>query len=243
MRSTTIAMAALALGLTGLTVHAADLPPAPILDESGDETTGWYLRGDLGVVDKIVTGRDQALRFDDVLPLIKSRFGRDLVLSGGVGYRFASWLRADVTVDHRFDAAFRGTRFSPLGFAQERTDFEATTFLVNGYIDLPFWDGMTPYLGAGIGVSANRFDGGHRLVAVPGVAELVPLRSRTQNAFAWALMAGMAFDITSNLTLDLGYRYTHLGNTRTGLEGTEVPLRAKAVAAHELRIGARYQFD
>ncbi|NIX77896.1 porin family protein [Microvirga sp. c23x22] len=236
-------MVALALGATGLPALAADLPPAPVLEESGDEAS-WYLRGDIGVVDKIVARRGRDFGSDEVPPLIKSRFARDLVISGGVGYRFAPWLRADVTVDHHFEAAFRGARFSSsANYAQDRTDFEATTFLANGYVDLAFWESITPYLGAGIGVSSNRFDSGNRLAVISDAAQLVPLRSRTQNAFAWTLMAGIAFDITSNLTLDLGYRYTHLGNTRTGFEGADIPLRANAVAAHELRIGARYRFD
>jgi opacity protein-like surface antigen len=238
-----IALVGLAFSAVGFTARAADLPPAPVLEDDGDNS-GWYLRGDIGVIDKLVARRGRDFGSDDVPPLVKSRFARDVAIGGGIGYRFAPWLRADVTIDHRFEAAFRGARFtSSANLAQDRTDFEATTFLANGYVDLAFWEGVTPYLGVGIGVSRNRFDSGNRLAVVANADEFTPLRSRTQNVLAWALMAGIAFDITSNVTIDLGYRYTHLGNARTGFEGTDIPVRVQAIAGHELRIGARYQFN
>ncbi|MBF9234833.1 outer membrane protein [Microvirga alba] len=245
MRLTTIALASLAFGMVGLDARAADLPPAPVLDDSDEAfDAGWYLRGDIGAIDHLVARHGRDFGAGNVPPLVGTRFSRDVVFSGGVGYRFTPWLRADVTIDHRFEAAFRGTRFaSASNHAGDRADVEATTFLANGYVDLDLWGGITPYLGAGIGVSRNRFDSGERLVTMAGASVVAPLPSRTHNVFAWALMAGVAFDITGNLTLDLGYRYTRLGNAGTGFDGADITPRARDIAAHEFRVGARYQFD
>ncbi len=47
---------------------------------------------------------------------------------------------------------------SPAAALRERPRRIATRprFLLNGYVDLPLWNGITPYLGAGIGVRGRR---------------------------------------------------------------------------------------
>lgn len=245
MRLTTIALAGLALSLTSPLARAADLPPAPILDETDEPVgSGWYLRGDIGAIDRLASRGGRDFGSADLPPLVKARFNEGVAAGGGIGYQFAPWLRTDVTIDHRFNASFKGARFtSGATYALDRSDYEATTFLVNAYVDLGFWSGITPYIGAGIGGSRNRFASAERKRFASGVADTLGLPSRTDNALAWALMGGVAFDLGTNLKLDLGYRYTHLGNARTGTAGTEALVRAKDVSAHEFRIGARYMLD
>jgi opacity protein-like surface antigen len=245
LRLLTIVLASLAFGLAVLPAHAVDLPPAPILDEADEAAeSGWYLRGDVGAVDQLVTrgGRDFGSAFTP--PLVRTRFERDVVIGGGIGYQFSPWFRADVTVDRRFDARIKGTRFaSETSHALDRADFDATTLFLNGYVDLALWDGITPYIGAGIGMSRNRLDGAERNLYGPEVSTVLTLPSRSETALAWTLMGGVAFDLGTNLKLDLGYRYTHLGHARTGSDGAEPLIRARNISAHEFRIGARYVFD
>lgn len=245
MRLMTFAILGLAMSVAGFPTRAAELPPAPVLDDEADEDfgSGWYLRGDVGVVDQLRAGRGRDPGTVLTPPLARTRFDRDWVLGGGVGYRFSSWFRSDLTVDHRFGAAFKGLRLDS-GAAMDRADFDATAVLVNGYVDLPFWNGITPYLGAGLGVSINRFGSAERLVqqaSMPGA--IVALPSRTQTAFAWALMGGVAIDLTNSLKLDLGYRYTRLGDARTRFDGSEPGIGARDIVAHEIRIGARVMID
>jgi opacity protein-like surface antigen len=240
-----IALAGLTFSLAALPAHAVDLPPAPILDDADEPSdSGLYLRGDIGVIDQLVArgGRDPGTA--STPPLIRSRFDRDVVIGGGLGYQLSPWFRADVTIDHRFEAAFKGTRLAPVPFqVLDRAEFEATTLLVNGYVDLPLWSGLTPYLGAGIGASYNRLSDAERQISSDLISANLPLPSRTETAFAWALMGGMAFDLGANFKIDLGYRYTHLGSARTHMVGAESPIRVKDIDAHEVRIGARYVFD
>jgi opacity protein-like surface antigen len=243
LRPIMIALMGLTFSLSALPAHAVDLPPAPILDDADEPSdAGLYLRGDIGVIDQLVTrgGRDPA----STLPLVRSRFDRDVVIGGGLGYQLSPWFRTDVTVDHRFEAAFKGTRLAPATLqVLDRADFEATTLLVNGYVDLPLWSGVTPYVGAGIGASYNRLSDAKRQVSSDLISGNLPLPSRTETAFAWALMGGLAFDIGASFKIDLGYRYTHLGSARTHSTGLDAPIRAKDIDAHEFRVGARYMFD
>ena len=72
--------------------------------------------------------------------------------------------------------------------------------------------GITPYVGAGVGFAYNKlfgltdtgyaFTGRRRLSPTGGYSDDGGKRN-----FAWALMAGLSFNVTQNLKLDLGYRY------------------------------------
>jgi opacity protein-like surface antigen len=229
----------LASALTSLAAQAVDLPPAPVLEDEVDSDalgSGWYLRGDLGVAHQSISPRRAGA--DGLSALINIQTDHAASLGGGVGYRFSPWFRADLTVDHRFAAAFKGSRFAGNGaWAVDRAAFDATTLSLNGYLDLPLWDGITPYLGAGIGGSQARFDDTRRYVA--GAAGVLPLPSDAETVFAWALMGGVAFEITTNLTVDFGYRYSRLD----GQSSAAAAFQHRRIEAHEVRVGARYRLD
>lgn len=239
LRQSLLALAAVALSLAGPMAHAADLPPAPVLDDADEPGgSGWYLRGDIGIDEPVLRhGRD--LGTAATPPLAKARFDREGSAGAGIGFQWAPWLRTDITVDHRFGASYKGSRFGASNLAFDRADFRATTFLLNAYLDMPLWSGVTPYLGAGMGVSLNRFEDAQRLFP----ADAVPLPSHAKTALAWALTGGVAIDLTDHLKLDLAYRYTHLGWARSSPDGFEPPLRARSIGTHELRLGARYVFN
>lgn len=144
--------------------------------------------------------------YDDLAPGIS---GEDTAALGiGVGYKLNNWLRTDLTVDY----AFRND-LSGLGVARLWT----SSAFANAYIDLGTWYGVTPYVGAGIGASYNYLDIG------PGEGDW---------NFAWAAMAGAAYHLSPNLSVDLGYRYVDLGT-----------VNALDVTAHEFRVGFRYLID
>ena len=76
--------------------------------------------------------------------------------------------------------------------------------LVNGYVDLGTFVGITPYVGSGLGIARARDS-----------IELGALTaSRTQNRFAYALNAGAAYRMTDNVSLDVGYQFLHSPNMR-----------------------------
>ena len=85
--------------------------------------------------------------------------------------------------------------------------------MANAYYDLGTWAGVTPFVGAGLGAA---YTGPLRLPLFGGVRWLGIAAGRGQWGFAWALMAGLAYQVTPSLTLEASYRYLGLGNARDG---------------------------
>src|SRR5262249_20357611 len=69
-------------------------------------------------------------------------------------------------------------------------------------------------------------------------------------SFAWALYAGLAYQVTPNFTVDLAYRYVNLGSAQTGparaFDGTVLPATNPFVfdtlTSHDLMLGMRWNF-
>ena len=115
---------------------------------------------------------------------------------------------------------------------------QATTALLNGYLDLGTWYRITPYIGGGVGVSDTRVSDYSSTAAPPFSGDI----SRNQWRFAWAGLAGFAFPVAPNLMIDVGYRYLNPGNPTTGSDAFGA-MTFKNVAAHEVRVGLRWSVD
>jgi opacity protein-like surface antigen len=139
----------------------------------------------------------------------------------GIGYKRNHWLRFDLTGEYRGDALFVGadSYLGGFGFTGGTNEFTADVKswlgLANAYWDICTIHGLTPYLGAGIGFSTLTVDG-LKDVNVPQNSFFFGA-THTQTNFAWALYAGLAFDITPQFVVDLGYRYANLGDARSGV--------------------------
>lgn len=99
------------------------------------------------------------------------------------------------------------------------------SFMANAYFDYLTCTPWTPYVGAGIGLSHLKADFGET--------------GKSANNLAWQVMAGIAYDVTSNWTLDAGYRYADLGRVRKNFGDEVVKVTARD---HEIMFGARYNF-
>lgn len=258
-------LAGLALALLALAApvaHAADLlapPPAPDSGEPASEMldwgAGWYLRGDLSYSDSKVG----SLSLNN-LGLSNPRATESWSGGFGVGYKFFDYFRADMTVDYRTRVGLesRGTPFGCLqGTCELATNarFRNTVGLVNAYVDLGQYWRITPYVGAGVGVTRNQIGTTFETITRPGggiVSSGVGVNGDSKMQFAWALMAGAAIAIDNNASLDIGYRYLNLGHASTatytmpvGNTGAVAYARgeAKKLEAHEFRIGLRYKID
>jgi opacity protein-like surface antigen len=241
MRFITIAVLA---GMGASAAMAADssralLPPAPILeDESSIET--WYLRGDVGAVHDRHPEAD--LIASPFSGFIDRRIGHRAVAGFGIGYRFGPNFRADVTFDHRLNARFRGAAVTPAGPLLDRGLFQSTALMANGYLELGTFMDVTPYLGAGVGLGRNVLSDHSRVSANPATGETwTRVTGGAEYSFAWALMAGVGYQLSSAFTLDLGYRYVSLGDVKTRRDGAGVDVAA--IGAHEMRVGIRYAFE
>jgi len=232
---------------------AADLFE-PVIEEPDavpfvETGVNWYLRGDIGYrrynsPDVFYTG---------YAPPIDAFFSERLrsiaTFGGGFGLRLNSWFRTDVTVDYGSKSKFTGRLTCPgacggLGAgltSSESAKLSATTILANAYLDLGHWYGFTPYVGAGIGAS-NLEISDYTFINPDGTVGANPSGKRW--GLTWALMAGLAVQITDGLSVDAGYRYLDLGKTRSGVVfGGPARVEFKDITAHEFRVGLRYAFN
>jgi opacity protein-like surface antigen len=220
---------------------------APLLEQQ-PLGAGWYLRGDLGYA-PTRHGRATHANLPGRNILTSAKIDNAFTFGAGLGYRYNSFLRVDLTLDHRFNARFSASGANIAGPAtlyRDRADFSATTGLVNAYLDLGTWGGVTPYIGGGVGLSNKRFSNyAIETCAQPcgAFARAGTLPGKSRNDFAWALMAGLAIDAGGGATVDLGYRYLNLGEAHTGANAVLGRVNVRKIESHEFRIGLRWDFD
>lgn len=244
------------------TASAADLappplmapPPPPIVESMG----GLYLRGDVGVGhmnESTVTSVLTTPGF--VAPdwrMDKRSFDGNAFAGAGIGYQFNNFLRFDVTGEYRGATHYNGL-FSyrddwGMGCFNGRcsdvykASIRSTAFMANGYIDMGTWRGITPFVGAGVGV-ANHTIQGLTDIGYPSLGYGFA-RDRSATKFAWALMAGLGFEVTRNLKMEVGYRYMNMGT----VDSNPIACQAAGVCAnevqryklqsHDVKVGFRY---
>ena len=209
----------------------ASTAPSTYSPRQSEPFAGWYLRGDLGYRLQKTSGAEAAPGFTSPTT---NTLGN--VVAGGIGGGYKSgWFRSDLTVDFTPEANYTGQIVSP---SDATAKISATTALLNGYFDLGSWYRMTPYIGAGAGITNLKMSGYTSTVAPPfGGANP---NGRTN--FAWAGMAGVAFAVSSNVLVDVGYRYLSLGDAVTASDAFG-SMKLNKITAHEVRVGLRWNFD
>jgi opacity protein-like surface antigen len=222
-----------------ITAQAQSFPviePEP-LPEPPEEIGAWYLRGDIAYV---VNEDTNGIYNEDVGRL---NFGYADVdntarIGFGLGRRFGDWFRSDVTLDYMAETRLTGGTVGPCGPATcatvERADVSAVSLMLNGYASLGYFEGFSPYVGAGVGFVYLNWD--YR----GGLGNF----SDEDVRFAYALMAGLSYDVNSNWTVDAGYRFLNVpeGNIVDDNAVLNGDIRFENLMSHEVRLGVRYTF-
>ena len=260
MRLTSSLLTVVAL-LAAMPARAADYPPAPqpiyIQPQPVvEEFSGWYLRGDIGFSNQSVGSlfNPTYAGYDAVQNVDKS-FDSAPLFGLGIGYHYNNWLRFDVTGEYRGKANFHGLDIGQVGgaFSPDRYTGSKSelTFLLNGYVDLGTWYNVTPFVGAGVGMSRNTISnfGDVTIRTIGGTTADANFASGSQWSFAWALHAGLAYKVNQNFTVELAYRYLDLGNGKTG-DGVSYdglynfsPFEFHHLTSHDLKFGLRFNLD
>jgi opacity protein-like surface antigen len=233
-------------------IHKAP-PPVPV-----EEFGGWYLRGDIGMSNQRVGELFNELYNTPgvVVTNLDKGFDSAPIYGFGVGYQFNSWFRADVTGEYRGKANFHGldiyTPEPASGTGVGSDDYSGSksewVFMANAYVDLGTWWSLTPFVGAGIGAAYNTIHH-FRDTNVPtgGVAYA---DSASKWNFAWALHAGVAYNVTPGLTIELAYRYLSLGDAQTGdvityngVSTIDNPMHFRDLTSHDIKLGVRWLLD
>jgi len=126
---------------------------------------------------------------------------------------------------------------------------QAQTLFVNAYYDFRNETPFTPYLGAGIGLAFLRSKGSGNIEHTLPFEDSFSIGSKTTTNFAWNIGTGVAYDVTNNIALDLGYRFAGLGKANTksltdDFNGIELSFqnKTKNVYMHQLALGVRFTF-
>ncbi|QFT30096.1 Putative adhesin RP828 precursor [Labrenzia sp. THAF82] len=231
--------------------YAADLP-TPVIEHipaaPAPAVGGFYLRGDIGY--KIYGDPKGSFQEPGATDLRFTGESMDnaWMIGVGAGYKFNKYLRADVTLDYETPATAKG--YAACGVctgtqSSEYADIDVWTTMFNAYIDLGTWNRITPYVGGGIGAAYVRTD--NAVSINPGQADGVYRGTNGEWNFAWALMAGAAYAVNDNFSIDAGYRYKDLGDARTvvydGVRSGQGRVHWEDLTAHEFRLGMRYTFN
>lgn len=216
----------LSASLAPLAAHAADYEPPLLVEEAPEYVpvevgSGWYLRGDVGYsIDKSEYDFDYLGEESDNARI----FG-----SLGMGYQFTQYLRGELNVGYLSSDSFEATD----GVTAVSLDNTVWSGMANAYVDLGTIAGFTPYVGAGAGMLYSNGS-----ASVTGPLENYSANDN-QYAFAYSLNAGVAYRMSQNLSLDLGYQYL----ASPGLEYLDVDAveTKKGVDYHQVKVGLRYE--
>lgn len=249
--------AVLAMAMT-LPAMTADYIPEPSVIEYEAPAPvygGWYLRGHIGMSNQRLGHLENAVNSAGNFEwLERGSFDSAPIFGGGVGYKVNDYLRLDGIVEYRGKASFSALdRYPgnpdpvggwPAGSNEYHAKKSELLLMANAYADLGNFHGITPYIGAGLGVSRNTIHH-FRDVNVPnqGVAYG---DTKSDWQLAWALHAGVGIQATDRMTIDLGYSYLDLGNATThdviSYDGAQNvgPFKFKNITSHDFKLGVRY---
>ncbi|MER9015299.1 outer membrane protein [Mesorhizobium sp. M0898] len=223
---------------------AADYDPPVYVDQAPDYVpvevgSGWYLRGDVSyLVQKSFKDEDFAFT-----PASFDEKEDPIFASIGFGYHFNDYLRADLNVGY-----LPGNKID-VGYNDGTTVASATpknyafSGILNGYVDLGTYVGITPYLGAGVGIlqSKRRLSASYFTDNADPTDDFVRHDNKTQYSFAYTLNAGLAYQVSKNVSVDLGYQYFSAPDAEyvTAESLTSFPIR-KGINNHQVKVGLRY---
>jgi len=252
--------------------QAGDLPvppPPPHFDAPLRGTVsagGVYLRGDIGVGSTKIgkyTSDIYAIPAIGSASLFGQKHPTPSFVGLGVGYKFNRWFRADMTAEFRGSGQIGYSDFLTLPAAPGLTlantyngHLSSRVFMANAYVDLGTFCALgclTPFLGAGVGVSQNMISGftDQGVVEIGGGGGVAPsfayAPDRTKTDFAWALHAGVGYQINQNLTMEASYRYLNLGKAESGVlvnpfvpGNTLASVKLNNIDSHDFRLGMRW---
>lgn len=272
-------------------------PPPDVGEAPVEIGSGWYLRADANLA------KDYGGQLSPDIPSSNRRngWGADV----GAGYKWNNWFRSDVTfgMHNITDAAqtnatvvcpyaLTGETSQPAGILLgylwdslretcnpvQSVTMHRTDMLLNGYLDLGDWWGVSPYVGAGVGLVALRTTGGlqyyktsdhtvynanltptgswphlwldpfgNPITPQPAVSfaqqDWTTRISQTSYNLAWALMGGIAYDLSSRAKLDVSYRYANFGTYKSAVSPVTGATVTTNLHSQEIRVGFRYQVD
>jgi opacity protein-like surface antigen len=267
-------IAAAAAVIVSTSAHAADMavPPPPVIIPPPPccNTTGWYLRGDVGIGVQTFGSFNHG-QTNPTFPwpaswtIVQQDIQDSAIFGGGIGYAWNNWLRFDVTGEYRTKALMKTTGrymgtsdFCPntafgVGscFDNISGNLSSEVFLANAYVDLGTWWCLTPFIGAGVGTARNMLSGVQDQGIISSGFQGFGYTSSNsaQWNLAWDVTAGLTYNVNEYLKVDLSWRYLNMGSPQTSVvncQNTSPCVGAfytlQNTSAQDFRVGLRWMF-
>ena len=211
--------------LACLAVTAARAADIPLPPPQAEPCCNWYLRGFVGVG---MTHSDQMQYIQNPanvgtdFRIDSSTIGDVSFVGGAIGYTWNKWLRFDGSAEYRskarvdafghYTVACTDSALSPEAVCDDTYQgyVKSWVFLANAYVDLGTWWCVTPFVGAGIGGAYNQLVQFSDLNVTNGGYGFG--RNSAEWHMAYALYAGLAYDVSNNFKVDFTYRYLNYGS-------------------------------
>lgn len=251
LRKAIVIAGALVLGQSTL-ANAAGLLPPPVVEPvpipEPVAVHDIYLKGYIGMTEQEADDFTNDIISTGNFTIFNKEFDSAPFIGFGVGRVISDRFRVDGTGEYRARATFHGLDRN--NTASTSNDYKGLKsewlFLANAYWDITTYRGFTPFVGVGAGITevtlsdftdTNENTGGFHWAD-----------DNSEWNFAWALHAGFSYDIAPDLKFDLGYRFTYLGDGKTGTfqtyDGTASPspLELEDITSHDVMVGLRWNF-
>ncbi|HAX7272429.1 TPA: porin family protein [Escherichia coli] len=219
--------------------------------------SGFYLTGKAGA--SVVSLSDQRFLSGDEEETSKYKGGddHDTVFSGGIaaGYDFYPQFSIPVRTELEFYA--RGKADSKYNVDKDswsggywrddlKNEVSVNTLMLNAYYDFRNSSAFTPWISAGLGYARVH----HKTSYIytdnsPAGSEVYSASaSKYENNLAWSLGAGVRYDVTPDIALDLSYRYIDAGDSSVSYkdEWGDKYKSEVDVKSHDIMLGVTYNF-
>ncbi len=226
-----------------------------------ENKTGFYVTGKAGA--SVVAQTDQRFRQDLGEDVYKYKGGdkNDTVFGAGlaVGYDFLSTLQCSCA--HGSGILWPRSCGLPLytGYMafsdgewwsgrHTRTGLSVNTLMVNTYYDFRNSSAFTPWVSVGLGYARVHHKATYTDTSWNESGEISDISelhySGYDNNFAWSIGAGVRYDVTPDIALDLSYRYLDAGKSSLSYKDAEEDKYKSEVdvKSHDIMFGVTYNF-
>ncbi len=200
-----------------LTTAALSVLAIPMTTMAADDS--FYIKANFGLGMAMDTDVDN---MPDNAGTAKVTYDAGWAASAAVGYDFAGPMRTD------FEYLWQKNDVDTLSYKNQygnfnEGDFKTQAFMLNGYYDVDTVSPWTPYVGGGIGWAKLDLN-------TPGLPS-----GDYDDVFAYQFIGGVAYAVTTQLSLDAQYRF--IGSGDASINGADYNMHS-----NNLMLGVGYSF-
>lgn len=138
-----------------------------------------------------------------------------------LGYRWCNGLHLEAEVAYRYNRQRKERRetYGDYSFRNRRGHRDVWAAMVNVLYDINMCWCVEPYVGVGLGYAHIRNDRHNRFFGTDVGGSSRRRNNRDDNAFAWQIIAGVAYPICDNIDVAVEYRFFDAVRSRSGRRG------------------------